>query len=355
MSSNAEEIVTPETIIETVVEVPAPVVPVELLFEYQPTDGDGRPLGGKQVIKYTDPAELPFKLVEQNTLLLRKLREETRKNRLGISEQDTIAEDAPRFQQPVEFKPRELSNEDRAQLSRDILDPENFDKAVATVFEASTGISAADLRSTLTTLQMDALNSKAQREVDKFITRNPEYIKCPENSEAITNWMSRYDLAPVAENFQKGYETLKAAGVLVTSLDIIPQSTYTPPVAAPVVEPIVEEEIPAREEIPVENQVVPVTPPVEEKPVVSRVPIALNRTNSSDGGGAPRSVADEIVYEFIQKDGQGRQVGDKRIFKGQAAINAMPSEEYKRRLLHEKGFAAKVEKLNQEAVKRHAR
>lgn len=58
------------------------------------------------------------------------------------------------------------------------------------------------------------------------------------------------------------------------------------------------------------------------------------------------------MYEFKQIDGKGRQVGETKVFKGLAAINAMPGEEYKRRLLHEKGFAKKVEKLEAEAAKR---
>ena len=51
-----------------------PVAPVELRYEYQPTDEHGRPLGGKQVIKYTTPDELASKLVGQNTQLVRRLR-----------------------------------------------------------------------------------------------------------------------------------------------------------------------------------------------------------------------------------------------------------------------------------------
>lgn len=345
MNSNEAEILIPTE--ETVITEPVAVASLqEKLFEYQPTDDDGRPLGGRQVIKYTDPAELPFKLAEQNTLLLRKLRQETRKNRLGISEQDAISEDAPRYKQPISFKPRELTGEERYQLARDLTDPDTFDKAQNTLFEAATGIAVNDLRDTLVSLQSDNLAIKAEREADRFMTRNPAYVKCPENSEAITGWMSRYGLAPVAENFQKAYETLLATGVLVTSLEVVQQPSYTPPpVIAPTPEPIAE---PAREEIPVENQTVP---PVVERPVVSRVPTGLSKNNSS-GAGTPRPIGDEIIYEYIQRDKEGRQVGATRVFKGHAAINAMPSEEYKRRLLHEKGFAAKVEKLNEESQKR---
>ncbi len=97
---------------------------------------------------------------------------------------------------------------------------------------------------------------------------------------------------------------------------------------------------------------VPNTPVAETpKPVVSRVPSGLNKGNSG-ASGPSTPLGDEIVYEYIQKDGQGRQIGEKRVFKGLAAINAMPAEEYKRRLLSDKSFVNKVEKLEADALKR---
>ena len=334
--------------VETPATIETPAVLEEKIYEYQPTDENGRPVGGKQVIKYRTPDELTFKLTEQNTLLIRKLREQTKKARLGQVDTDVIEDSAPRFQNPVEFKPRQLSYEDRVKLSQDLLDPEHFDSAVNTIFEASTGIQSKKLNEVITDLQTDNAQIKAQREVDKFIRRNPGYIVCPENFEAITNWMVRYDLAPVEGNFQKAYDTLKAADVLVTSVEVIPTPTYTfPEPVAALVEATAVEEDHVREEIPA------VAPAVTEQPapVVSRVPSGISRANASDAG-TPRPIGDEIVYEFVQRDGKGIQIGEKRVFKGLAAIDAMPSEEYKRRLLHEKGFAQKVEKLEADAAKK---
>ncbi len=335
-----------DQVIETV------VVPEEKRYEYQPTDDDGRPIGGKQVIKYTTSEELAEKLSEQNTLLLRKLRKETRNNRLGIFEKETIEDAAPRMREPIHFEKRVLSNEERYKLSQDILDPENFDKAVETVFEAAIGTSADVLTSTINDLQSESFALKIQREADKFSKDNPDYIICEENGQAIANWLARYNLAPVATNFQKAYNTLRDAGVLVTSLEIV---RSTSPVVAPVVtEPPVLEE-PARQEIPLESPAVVdpvVVPPVT--PVVSRVPGALSRSNSSDAGVTPPTPGSDIVYEYIQRDGKGNQVGAPRVYTGLAAIDAMPSEEYKRRLLTEKGFAAKVEKLETEAAKKRS-
>jgi hypothetical protein len=43
------------------------------------------------------------------------------------------------------------------------------------------------------------------------------------------------------------------------------------------------------------------------------------------------------------------------VFTGLAAVEAMPSEEYKRRILKEPGFAKKVEKLEADALARKRR
>ena len=74
--------------------------PVEKIYKYQPTDETGRPIGGVQVIKYTTPEELADKLRDQNVLLVRKLREQTRKVRLGVVEEEEISEDAQRYNSP---------------------------------------------------------------------------------------------------------------------------------------------------------------------------------------------------------------------------------------------------------------
>lgn len=356
MSTNIDEVViNPDESLSTVVETPVVienVTPVaeEKRYEYQPTDEDGRPIGGRQVLKYRTQDELIEKLREQSVHQIRKMREQERKLRLGISDTESIDESAPRYTAPIDFKSRELSPEARAQLSVDIMDPETFDRAVSTVLEASLGGSVEDLRITMNKLQEENLNIKAQREADLFMASNPEYVKCLENGQAISGWLVRYGLAPVQSNYQKAYETLKSAGVLVTSLEVIPQVSPETVIAnhTQVEEPVV----PAREEIPVENQVVLETVVEEQKPATSRVPTGLSKSNSSNAGVVPAISADDIVYDVIQRDAAGRQVGDKRTFRGLAAINAMPSDEYKRRLLHESGFAKKVEKLEQEATKK---
>ena len=307
---------------------PAPVV---LRYEYQPTDEQGRPIGGKQVIKYSTPEELATELTKQNVELIRKLRSETRKNRLGISEPESIGE-APRFQQPVSFSPKSLSAEEQYSLARDLgVDPEHFDVITDKLFEAKIGVKPSDLRQTLSDIQEERINARALAEANAFAAINPDFVRCNENIEAITNWMLRYELAPVKENFQKAYNTLKAAGILIENAPTEPTQEFVPS------EPVVTPPAPV------------VAPPVEvlptPEPTVSRVPLSLSRGNSEDTGTAPRVSGDDIVFEVVQG-------GQKRRFIGLAAIAAMPADEYRKRTISDPTFAKKEAALEKEAAER---
>lgn len=334
--------VVDETPVVPVEEVPP--APVEQRYEYQPTDEQGRPIGGRQVIKYFTSDELANKLAEQNTLLVRKLREETRKNRLGIMEPEMIAEDAPRFSETVTFKPKNLSEEDRVRISRNLLDPDRFDEASEELFTAKLGVSPTELTKTISELQADRIQAKAVAEANAFAQANPGYVSCPENAEAITNWLLRYNLSPVRANFQRAYEKLKAANVLV-------EIPLPPPVPAPepVVPTVPEPVVPSVEEI----EELPPTPPapVETPKPVSRVPVALNRSNTDETGVAPTSSGSDIVYEVVVN----AKTGEKRRFVGLAAVDAMPADEYRRRVMTDPNFTKKVEKLEAEKAARKRR
>lgn len=349
---------TNETL-ETSLELP--VVPIAKTFEYQPTDENGLPIGGRQVIKYTDPDELPYLLAEQNTLLVRKLREQTRKVRLGITENDTIQDDAQRQAKPVAFQPKALSKEQRAQLSRDILDEETFDKAITTVFESAIGASADDFRKEFTELREDNNNLKAIREVEVFQAKNPEYIVCDENAKAIVNWLLRYDLALTAANFQTAYNTLKEAGLLITSTEKVTNAVYTPPPAPVALEDTAALPDGVRTPLPVDDELPDPIVLVEEHPalleqstpppikVVSRVPLSLNRESSSGDAATPASSAsDSFVYEHVNK-----VTGQKTVYTGQKALDALPSDEYRRRL-NTPGFSKLVAKIEAETAAKNA-
>ncbi len=286
----------------------------EKIYEYQPTDESGRAIGGKQVIKYTTNEELADKLREQNVLLIRKLREQTRKVRLGIVETEDIPEDAQRYDGPVEFNPRDLTDEERYEIARDLVDPTKSFDAASRLVEARIGAPLETLGHTLQSIQQDNINLRAKIEANAFVADNPDYYKCNENFEAITSWMVRYNLAPIRANYQKAYDTLKAQGLLVLG-------------SAPV----------AQEIAVVETPLVEVTPKTEPVPVI---PFSLNRENTSDIG-TPIAPGSDITYK----------TPDGKTLTGLAAVSAMPSDEYRRRLVTDKEFGKKVDKLEAEARK----
>lgn len=288
--------------------------PVEQIYIYQPTDEDNRPIGGKQVIKYHTEEELREKLKEQNVLLIRKLRQETRKNRLGVFEEETLPDDVQRFNSPAEFSPRDLTDDERLDISRKLLDPTTAPEAITQLMEARLGGPLDAVGSTMRDLQQENITMRAKLEVNAFKADNPDYYMCQDNFEAITSWMGRYDLAPVKANFQRAYDTLKAQGALILGPPIEvrqPESELPPvPVATPVVEPI-----------------------------VAHIPTGLTRDNSSSVGPTPE-LGSEITYT----------IGGKT-YKGYEAIQVMPGEEYGRRLRTDRNFAKLVDKLEAERRK----
>lgn len=323
---------------ETVVTEQTPELP-EQRHEYQPTDELGRPLGGKQVIKYRTQEELVQKLTQQNILVQRELREQKKKLQLGIDEAVEIPESAPRFDDDVEFTPRVLSADERVALSRDLLDPEKFEQATNTLFEATVGQTPAKIAIALTGLQRDNRKLLIEQEAKAFEQSVPDYFRCKENAVMIAQWLGKHNLAPIRDNFRLAFETLKKQGVLVYGPEPAAAVPATP--AAPVVEPVVTETVTTQPAV---------QPVVQETPVVA-IPTGITRSMSS-GEGQPKSLADEIVYDApifgMVKGERGRMesrvVATKR-YTGLAAVEAMPSEEFKRRVKTDKNFERIYERL----------
>lgn len=301
------------------VTVEVPVV-VEQLYEYQPTDENGLPIGGKQVLKYTTEDELRAKLVEQNTLLLRKLREKTRKERLGIIETDEIPTTATKFITPIEFTPRELTHDEYTQLAADLVDPSKAADARRRLFEAEMGASPEEVGATLRNLQEDVATTKAVNEANAFQAETPEYYPCPQNAEAIAAYISRYDLAPVKANYKFAFNKLSEIDPPVLIARPFQVAAPSAPVSAPVE---VLEQSPA--------------PPVRAV-APQGLPSGLTRENAGDEGFVPMQEADEIVLQ-VPRNGQLVTL------KGLAAVEAMSGDEYGRRLRRDKNFQLKVDAL----------
>jgi hypothetical protein len=292
----------------------------EKIFRFQPTDDEGRPIGGEQVIKYTTEEELRDKLREQNVLLIRKLRQETKKNRLGILEQEQLPDDVQRFDEPVSFNPRELSEEERYEIARKLIDPTTAAEATQALVEATIGGPLSSIGSELRSLRTDSITLKAQLEAEAFARETPDYYLCDDNAQTITAWILRYKLAPTKANFKLAFENLKEQGALILGPAIEPVVPPPPVIESPATE-VIREQIPQQE--------------------IQRPPSGLTRENSSSEG-IPASTGSDIVYEYMR-------AGQHVKLTGLDAVRAMPSEEYKRRLLVDKNFGKAVDKLESES------
>jgi hypothetical protein len=317
----AEELPAVVEPVAPVVEAVEPVAPVEppalvelpeQRYEYQPTDDIGRPMGGKQVIKYKTQDELATKLVEQNVLLQRKLREVSRKQQLGITDEVKPSADAE-FQDVMELKPRELTADERFTLSQDLQDPAKSVEAVNTLFEAAIGLSPTKLREQFNKQQIQTLTVMARQNYDIFeAAKKDSFYPCQENKQLLTDWMVKKGLNPTVANFELALSHLSGCGLLADR-PIVREAI--PPVPAPVVETKVTESV-APAPVAAESRI---TPPAQPQARQARVPSGLNNSNSSDGSPNMPSVtlsssdiakmsADE--YKIKLRDPQFRKLVD---------------------------------------------
>ena len=128
-----------------------------------------------------------------------------------------------------------MTEEQKIQISRDLLDPDKSEEAANALVTARFGAEPEKVTRALADVQNTNIRILAKIESDAFVSANPDYVKCQSNFEAITSWMVRYDLAPVRENFQLAYDKLKAAGnVLILSYADVPEEERVAQVVAPV-------------------------------------------------------------------------------------------------------------------------
>lgn len=317
--------VTPEEIIEPVVptvvveEIPEPVIEAppapaplpEQRFEYQPTDAEGRPLGGKQVVKFTTQTELAEKLRDQNVELVRKLREVTRKQRLGIIDDDDIPADADRTGS-FEFRKKELTPEDRYAISQDLNDPAKFEEASSRLFEAQTGATPDEFVTAMNKQQLVTNQLLARQNAGIFFERHPEFNVCEPNVELLCDWMGKKGLQPTVKNFEIAQVKLTEAGLL---LPTPPREVIPTPAAV----------IPVPEVVPPQAPAAPVARISDEEQSATRqvrLPSGLNSRVASNSGLAPETKKLTL-----------------------AEIDRMSGDEYKKRILSDPNFSKEVNDL----------
>jgi hypothetical protein len=332
-----------ETITEEVKELP------ELKYSYQPTDEFGVNMGGPQVIKYKTTDELIQKLQENNVRLQRKLREANRKNKTGQLDPEDIPSTSPRFTPPVDFNPESLTADELIEISKQLGDPSTVQKAYSRLAQATFGAPVEKVREAIQVSQKAAIDNQIRAEVDSFLINNPDYYICKENYNTICNWMERFNLEPIEENFTMAYKRLSAEDILLTGGGTVPGKA-----------PVSVQPIPAKPvtfdntqefggEIKVEPvEIVNFDPSVSTPPPASvqRITTALTNSNTSISAPPPPVPGSDIVYVSPAiTDSKGRLTNPSRTFYGMKALDAMPVDEYEKRFRSEPGFKEKVDKL----------
>jgi hypothetical protein len=307
---------------------PAPVELPELRFEYQPTDEQGRALGGKQVIKYKTHDELAEKLRDQNIQLVRKLREVTREARLGTIEQ--LPDDVERFNQPIEFKPKELSVEERLELAQDLSDPAKFDQARDRLLESAVGHTPATLANILNQQQMQTMQLWAKENGRTFMEIHPEFNAVAENWNTVTNWMLKNRLAPTVKNFELAHSRLKDSGLILEA-------------------PIVREELKSAEPTVAIAAVAPAAPSVSTA-VNSQPPAAPDSRITTQEQPQPKRQL-RVPSGLNSRTASATGIASEMPTLTLAEIDRMSSDDYKKRMRDPK-FKDLVNKLEGERVAR---
>jgi hypothetical protein len=307
-----EEIVNNE-VVETTETSEVP----EIVYEYQATDENGRPLGAKQVFKGKTQQEIMDKIADANKNLIRLNRDLNKKYRLGeLAPEEAVPETAERLdREAVEFRPRQLTDEERFQLSKDLLDPEKFDEASDRMFEAKIGASPKRITEVLSHAQEDIAAMRAEKEAKLFVQANPDYYVCPENFKTMVNWMIKMQLAPNRDNFQLAFDRLKSIGLLIEA----PIVREDKPEVAEVTNATTVTLANSQQEPETVSRITNVEPQTQTKRT-PRVASGLTRDSASDVGTISKSVKLSV-----------------------AEIEKMTSAEYKRRLLTEPGFKKLVD------------
>lgn len=328
---------TPVAVVGPTVVVPEPVVPstpVELpeqRYEYQPVDEQGRPIGGRQVIKYRTEQEKFDRSIEQNQLLIRQLRKVNREKVLGI--EDPVPNDAEKFERVVEFKPRDLSAQERFDLAQKITNPETFADGRDQLIESALGVKPAKLAETLNELTQANIQARAVENYIDFVNTTGTFDS-PGNREVLTGWMRKNGLRPTVANFNLALTRCRESGLIQDAPVVRPEPV---PTSAPVVEPVV---------VPVESTVKP-QPSVEASARISSEPQPQEKRHSHVPSGLNATVASATgPVTTGAVEGYSLTLAD---------IDKLPADKYKE-MHRDPKFVAYVNRLeNEAAAKRRAR
>jgi len=329
VSPTTVETVTPPGVVlspesEPIAAVPAvPAVLAEQRYEWQPTDESGRPLGGKQVLTYKTNEELVQKFTEQNNQILRQMRKLSRDARLGLTPDQDVPTSAKRI--PESFgglKPKQLTAEERFQLTQDLNDPAKFEEAKVMLSEATFGAKPEVVTDVLNRSQRLLLENQVIRSFDEFLDRVGDgFNNIEANRETLTKWMGERNLEPTTDNFEIAFARTAALQLPAT----IDQPSQASVVVAPAAIAPVESGPKAQAPAEAASRITSEAQSVQN--ARRQTPSGLNDRVSSSNGAAPVSERSLTLAE----------------------VDKMSGDEYKRRAQNDPTFLKTVDLLQQQA------
>ena len=320
-----EPVVAPPVAPAPVAPTPEPVQPVtEQRYEWQPTDANGKPLGGKQVITYKNQEELIQKFTEQNNLILRQMRKLSNDVKLGLTPDVEVPATAKRLPKNFDgFKPKTLTADERFQLTQDLNDPAKFEDAKIRLAEATFGATPEIISEVLSNSQQLLLEQQVVRSFDEFLENvGDSFYNVEANRAVLTDWMCQKQLAPTAENFE--IALVRTAALQVPAPAVQRAQVPATPVAPVEAEP--------QSQVPVAAVNRIIEQPQQVQSATRQTPSGLNDRVSSNTGVTSVSERKLTLAE----------------------VDKMSADEYKRRVSSDPTFLQAVDQLQKEADLRRA-
>lgn len=204
----------------------------------QPKDAEGNAVGNPSTFEAETQEELLDKMAESVANGSLKIRELTRKQTL---EQNnfSVPDDAELYQEITEPQFKQLTPDQKFQLSMKLRDADTMEEAFDELYESRFGRKPADASKLQTQAARNSAAMREHTEANAFADEHPEFILNQQNAAAMLQYVDSRKLAKTKKNFERAFKELSDGGIL--SLRSSEEQTPTvqevrndPPTAAPV-------------------------------------------------------------------------------------------------------------------------
>lgn len=116
--------------------------------------------------------------------------------------------------QTKEFKPRQLSADERYKLTGDLQDPDKMPEALEAILEARLGGPVDEVTGRLNEIDHVAVQEAAVAATVAFVEATPDWFATDENKKTLWDYMELNDMAHTTKNFGIAFDRLMEDGLL---------------------------------------------------------------------------------------------------------------------------------------------